>query len=938
MPSSAVYQDNPYVIGVPIDDRRFFYGRERLFDYVRDNLSSGAKVILLSGQRRIGKSSVLRQILNFVELTNFAFVYYDLEASTRVPLGKLLSNIGEEIVKRLNVDPAKVNALSPGELEADPTGFVSRFLPQVYALLGEKKLVLLLDEFDALDGEIGDYAAGRFFPFLQSVIDIDPRLYVIPIVGRRLDQIERLPPRFLSAPHQEIKLLDDNSARRLITEPVAGVLVYTEEAVKAILDLTSGHPYFTQLICFSVFQRARDEHEWTVLPEHVKSVLKDAMVSGEGGLVGFRLALPIPERVVFSAIAELQEFRTAARLNSIPRTYGAGRIVPDLLASYGVTPNEELATAEKKLLEWGFVKESDQGLYARIVTVEFVRRWLVQNYPLRGEIFELEKQAPEAQNAYESALQAIKRGDQQAAIDLCEHALAVNPNHLHAVAELAELYLEHDDFAQAVQYYTRAYFADPGLHKEGFVQALVGHARDLIRDGAYELAKQESIQALELSPDNPKLRQRLDQAEAGLRRTLVVQNPFFVGNGVPPDRFVGRSEEVSKLLSLMAQQGNMAIHGEAGMGKTALLQYVSSPEVLKAHQLNPAQSITIYVNCQSLAPFSPGGLWNLVFLELEKRVGSGATPATRDPLEPIAVLREIAGQGRHVVLLLDEFETALQPNPVYSDTAVWAFMANLRSMMLSGRDLTVVVATRRSLVQLAPSAGPAGSPLFNAFQFSSLLPFTKSEIEELVAKMPPAAGSLSEMEQGWLFEVSGGYPFVVQLALSILFRYHVNRSPFDLSAAMQELAAAVDAPFTALWSGLSTTEQDLLSIVGILHARWRVNGLSRTPFTLRARVLEDLRNRGLLMAEGRTSRIVSSMLEWWILKRLEVQDSQEIEDFVDRVEAMQGNPENKLQRLFGIFSAEKKIPDLIREVWNRKAAMRSIEAWGQAVSERGATL
>lgn len=73
--STTVWRENPYIIGRPIYGRDRFYGREELFDFIRDVLSEHAKVILLHGQRRIGKSSVLRQIPIRVPLeSEFFFV------------------------------------------------------------------------------------------------------------------------------------------------------------------------------------------------------------------------------------------------------------------------------------------------------------------------------------------------------------------------------------------------------------------------------------------------------------------------------------------------------------------------------------------------------------------------------------------------------------------------------------------------------------------------------------------------------------------------------------------------------------------------------------------------------------------------------------------------------------------------------------------------
>ena len=54
--------NNPYIIGRPITEPDKFFGRENLFKSINDNLDNNQKIILLFGQRRIGKSSVLAQV------------------------------------------------------------------------------------------------------------------------------------------------------------------------------------------------------------------------------------------------------------------------------------------------------------------------------------------------------------------------------------------------------------------------------------------------------------------------------------------------------------------------------------------------------------------------------------------------------------------------------------------------------------------------------------------------------------------------------------------------------------------------------------------------------------------------------------------------------------------------------------------------------------
>ena len=53
---------SPYIVGNPVDRKEMFYGRTHIMERIKDQLGSEANVILLEGNRRTGKTSILRQL------------------------------------------------------------------------------------------------------------------------------------------------------------------------------------------------------------------------------------------------------------------------------------------------------------------------------------------------------------------------------------------------------------------------------------------------------------------------------------------------------------------------------------------------------------------------------------------------------------------------------------------------------------------------------------------------------------------------------------------------------------------------------------------------------------------------------------------------------------------------------------------------------------
>ncbi|NEO66392.1 MAG: ATP-binding protein, partial [Moorea sp. SIO4G2] len=244
---------NPYIIGRPIDDKdlELFWGRRSVFRFIEDKLRNKTKVIIVYGQRRIGKSSLLRHIPKSLELENFAFVPFDLESYTHKSLGQVLEELATEIVDSLELDSPDIPLPDRTALDTDPSIFHNQFLPQVYQSLGNRNLALLLDEFETLNNPDNTpdnhLIYQHLFPYLKSLVDRQDHLYLILCVEQESKDLPNLLQIFKDAPSQEIGLLDQQTTQELITKPAAGLLTYETAAIQAISHLSAGHPYFTQV-------------------------------------------------------------------------------------------------------------------------------------------------------------------------------------------------------------------------------------------------------------------------------------------------------------------------------------------------------------------------------------------------------------------------------------------------------------------------------------------------------------------------------------------------------------------------------------------------------------------------------------------------------------------------------------------------------------------
>ncbi|MBD2414409.1 ABC transporter substrate-binding protein [Nostoc calcicola FACHB-3891] len=495
---------NPYIIGRPIFEPEKFFGREELFQFIEDNLIRDVKFIFLHGQRRIGRSSVLQQIPHKIAQDKFVFVTFDLQEHSQSSLGDILHSLAEAIAENIELDSEIIPLPYQEQFNNNPDIFSDEFLPQIYQRLGNKNLVLLLDEFDVVGSNNSiTNQGGSFFKYLQLLLKQEEKLFIIPVLGRFKDDLQNLLDLFKNAPFQEVGLLNDLSAKRLITKPAQGILEYEEDAIKAILELTSGHPYFTQAICFNLFLQAKIADKFKVNREDVNSFIDKTIESVQAGLAWFWDGLSINEKVVFSAVAESQQMAIEQKL-SFPED------PLKQLKNYGVIQTEELNKATKQLVQKGYLDDTEVR-----VKIELVRRWLVKYYPLNREIFQLEEiKQEEINQVYQQAKILYKQGKIQEEINHYENILKLNPNHFSTIPILAESYLDIKNFDKALTFYKRAYQADPIRNKEGFLLVGEKYGEYLIKKGELSQAKIQFEAVLEIESDRKSARDKLREIEA----------------------------------------------------------------------------------------------------------------------------------------------------------------------------------------------------------------------------------------------------------------------------------------------------------------------------------------------------------------------------------------------------------------------------------------
>lgn len=499
----ASARQNPYMAGRGGIQEGCFFGRDDILQMVKTELTlPDQNAVVLFGQRRIGKTSILLHLQSYLAAAHFLPVYFDLIEHTRKPLGRVLFDLASKMAARVGKTAGSLDAF-----DNEGRFFRQRFLPMFYKALGpDRRPVLLFDEFDVLDAtgeeQIPHNAAARvFFPYLRQLLDEEPRLGFVFVVGRKADELSiDVKALFKAASARRVSMLDEEAAYELITTAQReGSLIFEEGAIARILALTAGHPYFTQLVCRSLWNRLHATPSLEtprVESATVEAIISEVLEAGHNVFEWIWEGLPPAERVIFSAVASATDERSAVtkeELQHILHYHGIRILIG------------ELDQAPNMLVEWEMLRKTAEG-YGFFV--ELLRRWVASRKPLPRVKDEQNRIVPLAETLYKAGHGFYEQNDPGTAFIQLGYALNLNPHHLKARLLRGKILREQNRLEAAVRELEEACRYDEDASCYPLVQTLLLLGEELERAGNEEEALCTYERVLGYAPHENNAHQR----------------------------------------------------------------------------------------------------------------------------------------------------------------------------------------------------------------------------------------------------------------------------------------------------------------------------------------------------------------------------------------------------------------------------------------------
>jgi hypothetical protein len=334
----------------------------------------------------VGKTSIAKTLATRLKAKGtdpYCVVYLEGGDYVNPDAATTVANLGRRLCREIKDSDVRFASIQVPEFR-DALSPVSDFLADVLRIEAKFRAMFILDEFDELPldlyrrGPVGD----SFFLTIRSVSG-RPNFGFVLVGGEKMelilsgqgDALNKFQALRVDYFDRELHWRDFSD---LVRRPVQDWLEFTEPALRRMYDATAGNPYFTKLLCRSLYSQVVARRDGYITDVEVDQVVREQVQTlasnsfqhfWEDGI------LEIPERVEQVSVERRRVLLAVA--SSLQRGVATRESVTANSAETGVT-----AAATSTLLG-DFVRRQvlveDAGVYR--CKVGLFERWLLVKGP-----------------------------------------------------------------------------------------------------------------------------------------------------------------------------------------------------------------------------------------------------------------------------------------------------------------------------------------------------------------------------------------------------------------------------------------------------------------------------------------------------------------------------------------------------------------------------
>ncbi len=378
-------------------------------------------------------------------------------------------------------------------------------------------------------------------------------------------------------------------------------------------------------------------------------------------------------------------------------------------------------------------------------------------------------------------------------------------------------------------------------------------------------------------------------------------SPFIVGSSVVRrnvslDRFIDREEEIQAIASQLFGdgRGSVAISGERRIGKTSLLHYLNARKVFDLYQIDMEKVLMTFVDCEGIYSFHE--FWNQAATRFKIALSAGTYPETivkeidmlltKEQIsfsDILMTLNSFAQQEYYVILLVDEFDWLIREDTEESIRKTQKLLYDLRNLL--NQDILVgyfsmVVATRLPLDYAVRKVHVSGSPFHNIFIPQILNSFSSRDISNLCSiylQNPDVQIHLDEIDL--CYRLSGGYPYLFQMAMNIVFNIHALETSVSDERILEDFEQQARQQFEFLWDYSTDEQKEVMFFIALREIEGKlstgetlaIDDISEI-FSRFVHHVESLKQRGICIGETTNPKLFSPLFTKFVVKLIQAGD------------------------------------------------------------------
>ena len=389
LPEFKPIQPNPYIVGNPVQSPEMFFGRKEEFHFIRTRLQGQREgcIVLLYGERRAGKTSILHQVVNGRLGSRFVPVFVDMQGMVVENDREFLQALAANVTESIRVQGSGRRSLLPGNVEGYPD--FTAFMDEALGGIEGRQLIVLIDEYELIEHKVSQgKVKAEIFDYTTSLLERFPRQLSLILTGSRSLEAHPAWHSLLGKSiARKISFLSPQDATDLICGPLKDQVAFGPEAVGDLLRLTHGQPFFTQLLCQIMVEVLNEKCTGCVDRNIVELVVNRALEN------------PPPQLLyqwnTFSSSGKLLLAALAALLKT-PASYASWEHLNRTIQSLPREYRDGLdATRNRMLLEslrQRDVLDRDQNRYR--FTMDLMRRWVQAEHSVWNVLNEIKHPLP----------------------------------------------------------------------------------------------------------------------------------------------------------------------------------------------------------------------------------------------------------------------------------------------------------------------------------------------------------------------------------------------------------------------------------------------------------------------------------------------------------------------------------------------------------------